>query len=403
MRGRLSSINHRALRRLTIMAIASGLLIIGLFYVIEMFNIGQRAQQALQVEQLEIADDYDETLPEVYYVNTDEAGSESLYDIEKAMIDYYQANSADIPYGSIRHIAAAGKEAFFFPMKGTTVGTAVTSDNVLLVYVDVSFVTGVVKNATYILMSVVVAIAVLMYVVELHTVRQLDAKDEGMKSFFANASHELKTPLMAIRGYADGLQEGIVTTADATRVIDHEADRMSSLIGGILEMSKLDGGMVEPHRADNDVREILYDALQAIGPAARAKNVKVSFELPEPLMICCDEEMIFSVFSNILTNSVRYAVTRITVNVSHASGAKPGLQVAIANDGPALSAAAMSHIFDRFYCGPGGQTGIGMALSRQYVLLHGGTITAKVDGGQTVFTVWLPAGGPAKKVPHEGR
>lgn len=85
-----------------------------------------------------------------------------------------------------------------------------------------------------------------------------------MKDFFANASHELKTPLMAIRSYADGLESGLVAQDRACAVITKKADRMASLVNVVLEFSKLDSGTVQPHMAENDVREILYDAVQVI-------------------------------------------------------------------------------------------------------------------------------------------
>ena len=88
----------------------------------------------------------------------------------------------------------------------------------------------------------------------------LDAKDKSMKDFFANASHELKTPIMVIKGYSDGLRDGIVTQGKVCQIIEKETERMTALINDILEFSKLDSGIVKPHIAEYDVREILYDA-----------------------------------------------------------------------------------------------------------------------------------------------
>ena len=90
-----------------------------------------------------------------------------------------------------------------------------------------------------------------------------------MRDFFAGASHELKTPLMAITSYADGLSRGIVDESTACAVIDKECVRMNGLVADILAFSKLDGGMVRLQKLDTDVREILYDALQSIAAALR--------------------------------------------------------------------------------------------------------------------------------------
>jgi len=189
---------------------------------------------------------------------------------------------------------------------------------------------------------------------------------------------------MAIRGYADGMERGIVTVPEGCAVIGRETDRMSALVGQILEASKLDSGAVRLHMEENDVREILYDALRVIEPAAKERGIEL---LPEPLPLVCDEELLFSAFSNILTNCVRYAGSKIELHAQR----KPagGLSVDIRNDGETLSDEDAAHIFDRFYKGSGGQTGIGLAISREYIALHRGTLCVSTEDGCTVFTAVL--------------
>lgn len=107
------------------------------------------------------------------------------------------------------------------------------------------------------MIAVMILFGVLLYLVSRQTIRVLDAKDKSMKDFFANASHELKTPIMAIKGYSDGLRDGIVTQGKTCQVIEKETERMTTLINDILEFSKLDRGIVKPHIGEYDVREIL--------------------------------------------------------------------------------------------------------------------------------------------------
>lgn len=209
-----------------------------------------------------------------------------------------------------------------------------------------------------------------------------------MKDFFANASHELKTPLMAIRSYADGLESGLVEQGKACSIIVKEADRMTSLVNDILEFSKLDSGTVQPHMAENDVREILYDAIQVIEQTAEQRGIEIVHDLPIPMLFTCDEEMLFSAFSNILTNSVRYAES--CINITALQQKSPAvIIVRISNDGWLISEQDKAHLFERFYKGNKGQTGIGMALSLEYIRLHQGNISVSVCDGNTVFEVRL--------------
>ena len=161
------------------------------------------------------------------------------------------------------------------------------------------------------------------------------------------------------------------------------------LVGAILELSKLDSGMVTPRRSVNDVREILYDAMQIIMPAADEKQVAVAFELPSPLLFSCDEEMLFSIFSNLMTNCVRYAKSDIFITAVNPPDKRP-LEVFISNDGDELSEEDRAHMFERFYKGAGGQTGIGPALSQEFMRLHGGELSVSVEKGRTVYWAALP-------------
>ena len=204
-----------------------------------------------------------------------------------------------------------------------------------------------------------------------------------MRNFFANASHELKTPLMAIRGNVDGIRSGYVEPEKAYDVIEKETERMSALIGSILDLSKLDSGAVHMEVTMNDVREILYDAAGIILPEADKRGIQVNIEAAEPLFMECDERMIFSTFSNILTNALRYAEREISVRIEK----QDKIIIRFINDGVPISDEEIAHIFDRFYKGDKGQTGLGVALAQEYVNLHGGEISAAARDNRTEFVI----------------
>lgn len=386
MRIKKRTMNQRALYLLVVLAVVSGIALIVLFYVLEMTYIRLRANDALNEFMQQSWQGTDKIVPEVYYISTDEADDDSLATVERELLSYYTRNQNDIPMNEIHHFVHRDQEVYFFAKAAGVVGEK--SDGVLLVFADVSFTASTVRSAVLIMVVVLAGISFVLYLVSAHTVKMLDQKDKSMKDFFANASHELKTPLMAIRSYADGWKSGIVPKDQAFCTIEKETDRMAKLINDILEFSKLDGGIVKTHIAENDVREILYDAVRIIEAEAEKKQIAFSFDLPEPILFPCDDDMLFSAFSNILTNCVRYA--KSSIHISAICKKSPEcLEIRISNDGEPISKEDAEHIFERFYKGAGGQTGIGMALSREYIRLHNGTVSVSSLEGRTVFEILL--------------
>lgn len=383
------SAGEKTLRRLTTVSVLAGLVLTGLFYLLAMQHIHTQAALALRERIFDNETEAGETLPALSEVYTGDRGLiEQVYAVEAAMIDDYEARKASIPYNSINRFRYQNEEVYYMPLSPATAGEKVSAGaGTLLRYADISFPAALIRRTTFLLLLVLAALSGLLVFVERKSAAALARKDSGMKNFFANASHELKTPLMAIRGYADGMERGIVTVPEGCAVIGRETDRMSALVGQILEASKLDSGAVRLHMEENDVREILYDALRVIEPAAKERGIELLPELPEPLPLVCDEELLFSAFSNILTNCVRYAGSKIELHAQR----KPagGLSVDIRNDGETLSDEDAAHIFDRFYKGSGGQTGIGLAISREYIALHRGTLCVSTEDGCTVFTAVL--------------
>ncbi|MGL6217171.1 MAG: sensor histidine kinase, partial [Lacrimispora sphenoides] len=312
----IKSENRRVLHRFTILALLSGLLLIVLFYLVEMNYIQSSAVYAIERARL-AGTSVEGKLPEAYTLYADDLNKGFLTETEKRLVSYYLENENVIQDWEICRFEKDDAKVFFMPTGIRKIGNDFfPEDGAMLVYADVTFAVALVKKTVWILLVVLVFIAILLLQAERYFGRMLDAKDEGLKWFFANASHELKTPLMAIQGNTDGIRNGYVNTENACQVIDKETDRMTRLIGDILELSKLDSGMMTPHMEEVDIREILYDAMNIIEPMAVQKNIQSKEYMPKPIFRPCDEEMLFSAFSNILTNSVRYAATKIEITLS---------------------------------------------------------------------------------------
>ena len=322
---------------------------------------------------------YEEPDPEMYYDST-----------EVKLMDYYMSDPSRFIYGNIYHFGSGFSYAVFMPMDNVVWPDEYREFNYenqdSLVYCDLSYDFYELRGNIMVFVIIVAAVLVLIFLVSRYTVKMLDAKDESMKNFFANASHELKTPLMSIRGNVDGIREGYVGVEAGCEVIEKETERMSRLVGDILEISRVDSGSLEPQMLDCDVREIVYDAASSVMQTAEQKGIRLDVDIPEPVFRKCDESMLYSAFSNILTNAVRYAESFIRVS---SEPAKEKVVFTFENDGEPISDEDRQHIFDRFYKGVKGQTGIGMALAREYVVLHGSDISLEVSNGHTVFKIPL--------------
>lgn len=382
-----SSPNQRALRRLIALAILSGLVVIALFFAIEERQIASRATHTLSVYASAPWQDFDKIVfgkisPDVSIISLEESDAAALTELGQGLLAYVERERDTLTPGEIECFRSGQLCAYYFIRE--------SGDDTLILYSDVSFARDIVRSAALVMGLVFLIVAALLYRSGRATIRLLDEKDAAMRDFFAGASHELKTPLMAITSYADGLSRGIVDESTACAVIDKECARMNGLVADILAFSKLDGGMVRLQKLDTDVREILYDALQSIEAESARRGIALEPELPAPLSLCCDEALLYSVFSNILTNSVRYA--RGTIRLS-AERADDSLCVMLANDGPAIGADEAARLFDRFHVGSGGQTGLGLALAREYARLHGGDVSVRSQAGWTIFCVRLPLAG----------
>ena len=215
----------------------------------------------------------------------------------------------------------------------------------------------------------------------------IERAEESQKQFFQNASHELRTPLMSIQGYAEGIREGVFKDEKkASEVIIRESQKMGALVRDILLLSKIEKSNFEYHYEEIDMKELLYDCTWSIKSLADQKGLLLEHDFEEAWMaVYGDEEMLKSAFGNILSNALRYAGRKISVSCGKE---KDKIRIRIADDGRGISEGDLPRIFERFYKGEGGNTGIGLSIAKDIIEQHGGDIRAENAGG-AVFCVWL--------------
>lgn len=375
--------NRKAVMLMMTAMVAVMMILLAVFWLSESQEIRIRAEKSIRQTMVNEAYE-DRTLPPAYEFYTEELAEGILNEAETDLLNHYNENRSQYMSGNIYSFTGNGHYMYFTPINAARRGDEfISEDERLILYTDVSYSVHALHSSLVIMALGAVLSVLLLFFISRRLLILLEKKDNGMRNFFANASHELKTPLMAIRGNVDGIRSGYVEPEKAYDVIEKETERMSALIGSILDLSKLDSGAVHMEVTMNDVREILYDAAGIILPEADKRGIQVNIEAAEPLFMECDERMIFSTFSNILTNALRYAEREISVRIEK----QDKIIIRFINDGVPISDEEIAHIFDRFYKGDKGQTGLGVALAQEYVNLHGGEISAVARDNRTEFVI----------------
>lgn len=237
----------------------------------------------------------------------------------------------------------------------------------------------------------------------LHDITELKRVDEMKSNFVSNVSHELRTPLTSISGFVSLLLAGRAgpLTTNQERYLDvvkQQSAYLTRMIEDLLDLSRLQAKSVKAQKRETSLLEIATVAIKELAAAARESDVEVRLKLREDLpLVNADPVRIHQVLTNIIGNAIKYSGTGGLVEVTaHSNG--PFVQVQISDTGVGISQSALPHIFDRFFqahpneSGDGAGFGLGLAISREIVELHGGRIWAEsaVDRGST-FYFTLPA------------
>ncbi|MFG2056229.1 ATP-binding protein [Micromonospora sp. NPDC048930] len=208
----------------------------------------------------------------------------------------------------------------------------------------------------------------------------LAAADQRRRELIANVSHELRTPITALQGVLENLVDGVATPEPAAlRAALAQTERLGHLVADLLDLSRLDAGVVPLRRVRIDVADFLDEAVEHAAATAAGTGQDVHFRLrplPAPLAVHADPGRLHQVFANLLDNAARHSPPGGTVLVAAEERAGQ-LHVEVTDEGDGIPAAERSRVFERFTRGEraaGGGTGLGLAIARWVVELHGGTI-----------------------------
>ncbi len=221
------------------------------------------------------------------------------------------------------------------------------------------------------------------------------------REFLADVSHELRTPIAAMRTFNELLLEGAAEDPDAReeflRGSRQQLERLDWLAANLLELSKLDSGLVALQLRNEDLRTVAEDAVDHAEPMAERKGVELRTHLPgEPVIQPHDPPRLGQVLGNLIGNAIKFTSEGGHVDVTVAA-TKEGASFTVADDGVGIDPDELEHVFDRFYRGTrrpqerAGGSGLGLAIARSIVDMHHGrvSVSSTPDVGTEVL-VTLP-------------
>ncbi len=227
-------------------------------------------------------------------------------------------------------------------------------------------------------------------------VRELGTNETLRSDFISNVSHEFKTPITAIEGYATLLQDKSQSAQDRDECVEKilfNTRRLSDLVGNILLLSRIENQTITPERSRFLLNEQILQVLVGLEPKWTEKNIDFDVDMPK-VRYEGFESMLMQVWSNIIGNAIKFSPPGGTVEISMKE-TEHAVKVRIRDHGPGMDADTKKHIFDKFYQGDTSHrsegNGLGLALAQRIVSLSSGSISVESSPGEgAAFTVTLP-------------
>jgi signal transduction histidine kinase len=237
-------------------------------------------------------------------------------------------------------------------------------------------------------------------------VQRVHASQKSQRDFVANVSHELKTPLTSIQGFAQAILDDTANTPEArqqaAQIIHDESGRMHRMALNLLDLARLEAGTADLKMSNLDMRVLLQGVVDKFSPQAQRANVNLQLDVANDLPpMVGDGDRLAQVFTNLVDNALKFTSANGTITLS-AKKAGAEMEVSVADTGSGVPNEALPRLFDRFYqvdpSRAGGETaavrrgaGLGLAIVKEIVETHSGKIGVRSQVGHgTTFTIHLP-------------
>ena len=230
--------------------------------------------------------------------------------------------------------------------------------------------------------------------------RTLDAlrqSDAVKTSLLSSVSHELRTPLTSIKSMLFSLHHDEPlsrVSAEGLTSIEEQVDYLNRLVGNLLDMSRLDAGTLQPHREWNVLEDLVEGAIRRLDHFIKDRPVDIELA-PNLPPVSVDAVQIQQVLINLVENAVKFSSPASPIRIV-ASVRDQELEVSVTNKGQGIPPDELDKIFERFYRLESGQssrqpgTGLGLAICKGIIEAHGGRISVRSIGGETIFLFRLP-------------
>jgi len=229
---------------------------------------------------------------------------------------------------------------------------------------------------------------------------KLKELDQLKTQFYANISHEFRTPLTLILGQTESVMSSGIDLKEKSKlqVADRNARRLLTLINELLDLSKLEAGGMELKGQKHNIVSFLKSLFFSFESLAESKRISLKFESQQQnIPVLFEPEKMEKVFFNLISNALKFTPEQGEIKVSIKIKDTSQVEIALTDSGVGILADQLPHIFNRFYQADSSNTreyegtGIGLALTKELVELHNGTITAKSTGGKgSTFTILFP-------------
>lgn len=229
------------------------------------------------------------------------------------------------------------------------------------------------------------------------TIQQLEDERDSLRRFIADASHELRTPITALKNFNALLQGPAASDPAAQKEFLFESqtqiERLAWITANLLDLSRLDAGLLELDLAEHDLREIIESSTAPFVSLAGEKRISLDTQLPAtPILLSADRPRLEMAIGNLLDNAIKFTPEEGKVDVILESDAK-NISVLVRDSGDGIPPGELAHIFERFYRGRGHSvegSGLGLSIVKSVVEAHGGTVSVESTPGEgtTFRLVW---------------
>jgi len=246
--------------------------------------------------------------------------------------------------------------------------------------------------------------------VVINDITELKYFDNLKRDFVANVSHELKTPITAIKGFIETLKEGAFNEpANAKKFLDivsRHADRLNLIVEDLLSLSRLEqkASIKEIKFLNEPLKDVLQAVMDDLALKARDKRITLSLECSQTLTADINRPLIEEAVGNLLDNAIKYsdsgkkiAIKAETIHESSLPGKKEDIVISVSDEGPGIAPQHHARIFERFYridkarSRAAGGTGLGLAIVKHIAQVHGGTVSVESELGKgSTFTIRIP-------------